>query len=199
MPTKSPSPSPPPCTSPAIKVMVNTSQEAHSCKNNAPWNRTTLALLLSPSAPPSPFCGMPPGSLSGQTKSLLNISFDDLAVDTMPSDGYVLVPAGTWPECMYACNMASGITLMDSDRSASDVGDKFQCIFAGAVFRNGQSYVRGTWLRQRKFFLESTFCDQDIAMDLPHDKHGLWVTWRAATSVRARKRIESWSTGTPDI
>ncbi len=158
-----------------------------------------LALLLSPSALPSPLCQVPPGPPSGRTKSSLNISSDDLAADTMPSDGYVLVPAGTWPECMYARDMASGIALMDSDRSASDVGDKFRRIFAGAVFKNGQSYIRRTWLRQRRIFLASTFCDQGIAMDLPRDKHGLWVTWRAATSVRARKRIESWSTETPDI
>lgn len=113
----------------------------------------------------------PPTSGSDEPQSYGTL-FD---LDALWKQGYAHVPDNkTWPDGMYARNMAWGFTEMRKSRQ--DVEARFHSIFPRA------KWVKATYYRQLDAFIGSTVKEIDQCRNLGRSPTGLWTTWRGNSS-----------------
>ncbi|KAJ7504090.1 hypothetical protein B0H11DRAFT_2187529 [Mycena galericulata] len=91
-------------------------------------------------------------------------------------EGRVWTPAGcgTWPEGMYARDMAAAFRLLAGGKGS--VPDRFKDVFGLADF------PKGTWYQQQRAWKRSSQEERDSAMALPRTFNGLWTEWRTKST-----------------
>jgi hypothetical protein len=96
-------------------------------------------------------------------------------LDDLWKQGFVNVPDNkTWPDGMYARDMAWGFTEMR--KSHQDVEARFRSIFPGA------KWVKATYYWQLDAFIGSTVKEIDQCQNLGRSLEGLWTIWRGNSS-----------------
>ncbi|KAJ7831640.1 hypothetical protein B0H13DRAFT_2679311 [Mycena leptocephala] len=120
--------------------------------------------------PPRRDLSLPPPS-TPSSQPLTPIDPDKLWVE-----GRVWTPAGcgTWPEGMYARDMAAAFRLIAVGKGS--VPDRFKDVFGL------DDFPKGTWYQQQRAWKRSSQEERDSAMALPRTFNGLWTEWRTKST-----------------
>ncbi|KAF8151866.1 hypothetical protein K438DRAFT_1778685 [Mycena galopus ATCC 62051] len=133
-----------------------------------------------PSSPTSPSSSPPllsrcPSSESstGSTASLTQPLATPTDYDALWKTGRVLNPdgCGTWPEGMYARDMAAAFRLVGNKQ----VPENFLAVF-------GIPFPKGAWYQQQRAWKQSSQEERDRAAALPRTANGLYTVWRDTSS-----------------
>ena len=159
------------------QTLLTTSGSQHSTQAS----NTASAMM------PSPLTSFPPSPVFSNFSLLPDVEMSDISPPTSGSDepqsygtlfdldalwkqGCVHVPDNkTWPDGMYARDMAWGFTEMR--KSHQDVEARFRSVFPGA------KWVKATYYRQLDAFIGSTVKEIDQCRNLGRSPTGLWTTW----------------------
>ncbi|KAJ6578423.1 hypothetical protein B0H19DRAFT_1253661 [Mycena capillaripes] len=160
-PSKVPRISPPPSSPPSPIFSALSMSSSRTSRSSSP----TLLSWHSSSEPP---IHSPSFSRSITQPSAAPIDYDNLW-----KRGHVLNPdgCGTWPEGMYARNMAAAFRLVGSKQ----VAESFTAVF-------GIPFPSGTWYQQQRAWKKSSQGERDKAAELPRTADGLYTVWRDTSS-----------------
>ncbi|KAF9034413.1 hypothetical protein BDZ89DRAFT_1130636 [Hymenopellis radicata] len=140
-----------------------------------------------PSTTPSSSSSSSPSPLSSQpslptttASSPIDIDEDD-NLDSYWSQECVHIPAGDWPACMYARDMAKGLVFMISKKTGAgeSTTERFTRVFPGVDWVRH----RAAYYQQRDAWVNSTTAERERALQtLRTGPRPMWIDWRKNTS-----------------